>query len=420
MVKKSMKRPVVIQLKKTKKNKKMSTAAEPTALGKAMRALGGLGGGALGGMFGAPTLGGAAGSQLGALASKWLGFGDYAVDSNTVLTKASNGIPTMHQNSQSVVVRHKEYIGPIKSSTDFKVHYELPLNPGMLISFPWLSQVATRFQEYAFKGVVFHYVPTSGSAISGTSPSLGSVMMQTTYRASDRAPQSKLEMMNEYCASESVPSEAFIHPIECDPRENPFNVHYVRSTVPPDGEPLMSYDLGKTCIATQGQLAAGNIVGDLWVTYEVELKKPLVSSDVLSGGSYNATFTSITGWSNLFNTVDTEYPDGIKCEHAGGLLTIPKHSGKSFVVIIDFFESDLSVFTTIAPNITNGVFEKIWSGGPDTEGVATITSGHAQAIIYVFVTVDDMNQPTTMSFPFTATGTIGRALVNVAALDIQE
>jgi hypothetical protein len=235
-------------------------------------------------MVGMPSSGATIGTGLGAALSRWLGMGDYTVNQNSIVSRASNSVPSMHKNDQTVVIRHREYIGPISGTTSFAVAYELPINPGLASTFPWLSGIATNFQEYKIRGMVYHYVPTSGTAISGTNSALGAVMIQTSYRATESAPASKVTMLNEYWANEVVPSDTMAHPIECDPKENPFAVHYVRSGNIPSGD-LLLYDVGKTFVATQG-MQGTNVVGDLWVTYEVELKKPMVTSNVISPSLY--------------------------------------------------------------------------------------------------------------------------------------
>jgi len=253
---------------------------EVTAVGRALRALGGLGGGALGGYLGNPGLGSAAGSGIGAMVSKWLGQGDYVVSSNSLLSsvKPDGTIPAMHKDGQSVIVRHKEFLGEIRGSTDFVVQKRYPLNPGDQSTFPWLSAIAAQYTEYKIRGMIFHYVPTSGMAVNSTNPALGSVMIQTSYRATEAAPASKIEMMNEYWATEARPSETFCHPIECDPKENPFNVQYVRNSSVSSSENILMYDLGVTTVCTTGCPATGNVLGDLWCTYEIELKKPKLAS----------------------------------------------------------------------------------------------------------------------------------------------
>jgi hypothetical protein len=275
------------QAKKKTKTKRARIRVQPkpaeyTPVGKLIRQMGSLGGGALGSFIGNPGAGSSAGHSLGGAISKWLGYGDYTVGTNSIVQKASTGIPMMHKEGQTVVIRHREFIDTIESSTGFALANSFQLNPGNSTTFPWLSTIANSFQEYRFRGVVFHYVPTSGNAISGTSPSLGSVMFQTSYRSNDSPPSSKSELLNEYWSGEVIPSETMVHPIECNPAENPFNVQYVRRGDLPSGDNQLFYDLGVTNVCTQGQLAAGNTLGDVWVTYEVELKKPIVASNVTS------------------------------------------------------------------------------------------------------------------------------------------
>jgi hypothetical protein len=244
-----------------------------------------------------PTAGGVIGNSLAGALSRWIGAGDYSINNNSIVQKslkAASSIPLMHVDSQSIVVRHKEYLGEVKSSQGFAVQQSYPLNPGMSTTFPWLSGIAVKFQEYKIRGLVFHYIPTSGSAVSSTNAALGSVMLQTSYRATDALPGSKVEILNEYCSNEVVPCDSMAHPIECDPKENPFNVQYVRSRSVPAGETQLMYDLGITHLAVAGSQSATPVVlGDLWVTYEIELKKPILASNVTSDiSSGNAVITT--------------------------------------------------------------------------------------------------------------------------------
>jgi len=185
------------------------------------------------------------------------------------------------------------------------VQKTLQINPGNSVAFPWLSGVAARFQEYKIRGLVFHYVPTSGTAVSGTNSALGSVMIQTSYRSNDSAPTSKAVMMNEYWATESVPADPFCHPIECDPKENPFNIQYVRTGTIPTSDNQLLYDLGVTYVATSG-MQSTNVVGDLWASYEIELKKPIVDSNVTSTAptlcAYFTTPTSVNPFPTTYST----------------------------------------------------------------------------------------------------------------------
>ncbi len=329
-------------INKTKKKKnKAIVQQEVSAVGKILRTLGGLGGTALGGMIGQPSAGGAIGTGLGAAVSRWLGAGDYSVTSNTLVARASSGIPMMHREGQSVIVRHREFVRSIPPTVGFTV-YDFALNPGVAQTFPWLSNIARQYEEYEFKGIIFHYIPTSGVTISGTNSSMGSVMMYTTYRATDRAPGNKLELLNEYWSNETRPDITMAHPIECDPRENPFQVHYVRSNLPV-GEKLM-YDIGTTYIATEGQQGTAGFLGDLWVTYEVELKKPIIASNVTDSSGYYISLVGVDSPATMLNNLPATPDHGnLPITFSGNTLTFSQ--GLHGTYLIDIELRTTSTFT---------------------------------------------------------------------------
>lgn len=356
MTKTNKKVKVVIQPQKKKKSKDKQSM---TAIGQALRTLGGLGGSTLGGMLGHASAGASLGTGLGAAISRWLGQGDYNVVSNSIVKsslRASDSIPSMHKTGQTVTIRHKEFLTSIKGSTNFTVQRFFLLQPGDTNTFPWASGIASHFQQYRIKGMVFHYVPTSGYAVSGTNPAIGAVMIQTSYRANEAAPTSKTEMLNEYWASEASPAESFCHPIECSPKENPFSVHYVRTVVPPQNDTPLMYDLGVTYVATQGMPATGNIVGDLWVTYEIELTKPLIKSnaiDQIPNGSLQVTDGIVPG--GMFGPDTVLAAGSLQFSVNTRTITFPIGLVGEFVVHIDI--AAISTFSAMdlsgAPTCTN-------------------------------------------------------------------
>lgn len=334
---------------------KRAKRGETTRLGSLLRSLGGLGGGALGGLIGMPSSGSAVGTGLGASLSRWLGSGDYEVQRNSIVNKLemSGSVPEMHKSDQTIIVRHREFITTVNSSTNFAVQASFDINPGNYYLFPWLAGIAARFQEYKIRGMVFHYVPTSGSAVASTNAALGAVMLQTSYRASDAAPASKIEMLNEYNSNESVPCEAFCHPIECDPKENPFNIQYVRSNATTTVEDKLLYDLGTTHVAVAGCQTTGNPIGDLWVTYEVELKKPIVSSNItqtVRSFSANATPASI---SNFFATVNTSLGSLPVTLGASNAITFAKGVTGTFQMTLILGTGLTAINSWSAPSLTN-------------------------------------------------------------------
>jgi len=340
--------------------------AEVTALGRALRVLGGVGGGVAGEYMGNRDLGAYVGTGLGGMISRWLGQGSYRVSSNSVVSNYQSGsgsIPAMHKSGQSVTVRHREFLTSIKGSQDFVVQRFFFLQPADRNTFPWLSGIAPHFQQYRIKGMVYHYVPTSGYAVSGSNPAIGSVMMQTSYRVNDDPPATKVEMLNEYWACESSPVEAFCHPIECAPKENPFNIHYTRTApVPANDSPLL-YDMGVTYVATSGMPAGGNVVGDLWVTYEIEFSKPLVASNTTStvlSGTMQVPEPVPAAWFGAGNYAVT---GSLKFTATERTITFPLGLMGVYLVVVDieasstFAQADLSG----APDLLHCTLVKYWS-----------------------------------------------------------
>jgi len=229
------------------------------------------------------------------------------------------------------------------------------LNPGLEASFPWLAQLAANYQEYSMKGVVYHYVPTSGASVASTNTALGSVMISTNYRATAPAYSNKQQMLNDFFASDARPTEPFCHPIECDPKENPYNVQYVRTAGVPAGEDQKTYDLGVVTVATQGCPAAGNVLGELWVTYEIELRKPkLTSTGLPFGGYYKADRAgSITAPSSLLGVTSTTPVSNLSLTVTSSSIAWPRNTYGTFVVILSYAADSITATGQIVPTATN-------------------------------------------------------------------
>nr|WRQ65732.1 structural protein [Tolivirales sp.] len=405
------------------KKKKAASARDVTILGGALRQLGGLAGGALGGVFGAPTLGAAAGTGLGGMISRWLGSGDYSVSQNSLVSsvKASGSIPMMHSDGQSIIVRHKEFVTEVRSSTSFTVQRSYTINPGNATTFPWLARLANSYQQYRIRGMVFHYVPTSGSAVASTNNALGSVMLQTSYRSNDDPPSSKIELLNEYWASEAMPCEAFCHPLECNPNENPFNVQYVRASdalIPTNDSPLL-YDMGTTHLCTSGQQADGIVLGDLWVTYEIELKKPIISSNVTSNTAYYTAFANSSS-----PTFSTPFPNtvtnrgNLPLRLNGRVVTIPANIWGTFWFIVSY-ECTSGSFTNLqmtgAPAIVGGtIIQFVITAGGGADRYEINTTGTQTRGVYAFAcTKSSREQVANITLP---TATVSSGTLNVAII----
>lgn len=241
-------------------------------------------GSALGGQFGGP-----AGAMIGKVAGKGLahgikyltGFGDYTVKSNTLVYGQPPNVVNSARPGGSVVISHKEYIGDIYNTSDqvnpgeFKIQ-KFPIQPGDSQTFPWLSQIAPNFQEYEFRGLLFHFRSMSADSMSSTNTALGSVIMATQYDSEQPDFTSKSQMENYQFTNSIKPSESCLHMIECARASNVLTNLYTRGDDVPLGKDSRFYDLGNFFIATAGMQTQNINLGELWVTYEIELMKPKI------------------------------------------------------------------------------------------------------------------------------------------------
>lgn len=139
--------------------------------------------------------------------------------------------------------------------------------------------------------MVFEYKTTSSEfAISldngtgGVGGALGTVIMATDYNANNPPFSSKREMENYQHAVSGPPTKSMMHAVEVG-SQVPINPYFIRLGEPTEKNyDLRFYDYGKFSIATSNNrvqtlpdgtpLPQQGSIGELWVTYEVELYKP--------------------------------------------------------------------------------------------------------------------------------------------------
>nr|AQU11745.1 capsid protein [Cruciviridae sp.] len=223
------------------------------------------------------------GKFLGGGISAIAGHGDYKIKHNTLLP--SGDAPPQFGtgiNAREVRVRHREYITDIFSSTGFNIT-GFSINPGLLATFPWLSNVAENFECYRLNGMVFHFKSMSSDVIASntTNNTLGQVIMSTQYNAFNPPFVNKLQMEQYEFTNSSKPSCDFYHYIECARSANPLSELYIRTATLPTGQDPQFYDIGQFFIATNGMQASNINLGELWVTYDITLmKQKLIAGEI--------------------------------------------------------------------------------------------------------------------------------------------
>jgi hypothetical protein len=257
--------------------------AGPTRAGLAMRELGAK----AGGLIGLSNVG----HMLGAGLSRITGQGAYRVRRNRRGFGASGGPPAFGPIDHVTRIQHREFIQNLTGSTAFSGQ-GYNINPGLSGTFPWLSQIAQNYEKYRFNGLCFYFNPTSGTAVGSTNTALGVVGGVTQYDPDEAELTTKQQAENYTGCVSGAPFKPKIFPVECKRRDNPIKQYFVREGALPSGDELKFHDVGKFQWFTAG-MQASNVVGELWVTYDVSFYIPRMPS----GG--NVVKTAIWSGSTL-------------------------------------------------------------------------------------------------------------------------
>ena len=254
-------------------------------------------GGFIGGMMGG-GMGSTAGSALGGLASKYLGYGDYATAATTNQIMGGGSGVTVNASDDltgDLYFSHKEFLqnvtvtGLANSSSAFQL-LSYPINPGLNTTFPFLAQLAQNFVLYEMLGCIFEYKPTSGES-GTTNNSLGKVIMATSYDPSAPSFVNSVQMENYDYATSSKPSNPQLHGVETKSSQQFGNMQYIRTG--PSTRDLIFTDIGNFQIATEGVPLGTSttvVLGELWVTYRVKLSRSNLFGSLLCLNSATDTF----------------------------------------------------------------------------------------------------------------------------------
>lgn len=212
--------------------------------------------------------------------------GDMGVVDNSITGDglSSEGIPQFSSHTSTYTVSKSELVQKLFAppAGSQEIQYRYSLNPGLLELFPWLSLVAAQFEEYEFKQLMFYYRPMVSDFFS-TSGQTGTVAMVTQYNVHD-PPFSDLQTALNYdMAAAGKTTGMQRHGVECNPALNSgpagkfIRLGPIENTGYGGSQPdLQLYDLGNTSIIINGTdpTLAGQMVGFLYVSYTVELRKP--------------------------------------------------------------------------------------------------------------------------------------------------
>jgi hypothetical protein len=188
--------------------------------------------------------------------------------------------------SSEVRVTHREFVKTVSVPSDGLSFNNLTMdiNPSNTEMFPWLSRIARNYQQYKINGMVLTFKSMTSEYTS--SGALGTVGIATNYNVNDKPYSDIVSFENSQFAVVNKPSLNIVHAIECKEFARNGLQLYVRDA---DSQSTQTsdarfYDFAKVQVMTDGlPQTPGTTLGQLWVSYDITLLKPVVASDSGSG-----------------------------------------------------------------------------------------------------------------------------------------
>jgi hypothetical protein len=331
----------MVKTKRKQKKTKQRKAATPFADAGAIT------GAALGKMFNLPLLKGV-GKWLGSGIGTIFGSGDYTIQGPepkyNVLVDPGQ-VPQFAGKGKGNVICHREFIANIEPTTDF-TNRVYPINPGSAKTFPWLHAVAAHYQEYKIHGMIFEFKSYITDYVTGGSP--GFVVMATNYNVREQPYRTKMEMENSEFANSVKPTLNQIHMIECDPSQSPLSKLYVAFDTE-DVDPFSHF--ANFQLATQGNPAV-TVLGELWVSYCIELLKPKLSPDI--GSVVKACFilrSDVNAGTNALGAIQNSFQGDLDCYIANNFVNIRGAvPGEMYYITVEWYGPVGAVL--VAPAVT--------------------------------------------------------------------
>jgi hypothetical protein len=368
-------------------------------------------------MVGLPELSGMAGNA-GSWLSRVLGFGSYKISKNSAcqdgFSNLSNSggpsnIPEFGSTASrgAVRVRHREFVTDSLSSTTFTLRNWL-IHVGNPTLWPWLATLSQNFEEAQIHGCLLEFKPTSAYAVAGTQ-AMGNIIMGTDYDVVDENATSKRELEILLFSTSAMSNTLQLHPIECDPKLNVLAEHYIEygavqvADFPDD--PRFGC-LGNFQLAASGMPTDLQSVGELWVTYDVELRKPSLA--VSTGGPAEYHLKGNCEGGSEYNTIEEKWKGFPSVPFTytftgtlatGGIILRSQYAG-SYIINAFANGTDLpaaSTFITLGPGVTGDAILSSASG-PNDNYVGHGASAN-ESVVIATVTFTAVDQTVFLSLP---------------------
>jgi len=194
------------------------------------------------------------------------------------VSKPAQIVGNPYSANGSMRVKHREYIGEVLGSTSVFSNTQYPINPGLLTTFPWLSQIAPDFEEYKFNSLSFVYEPEKPTTAAGY------VMIAIDYDAADGSPATKQQLAASLGAVRCPIWSNVRELADSQQMNRRYNQYFVRTSALSSNLDIKTYDVGVLNVAV-GNTADASAIGELWIEYDVSFFSPQLTPDVPSANN---------------------------------------------------------------------------------------------------------------------------------------
>lgn len=188
-------------------------------------------------------------------------------------------------------VVHREWLQQIVSVQTFTGAGRYIVQPGLSDNFPWLSQLASNFENYKVNKMRYVYRNRSSTSSAFT------IYIASQYDVNDSEFKSVEEVMNYTGAKEEVCWKDFTYDVRPE-KGRLLRKYMVRTDTLPSGIDPTAYDTALVTICGVGSGAVGTLLGELLVEYDVTFTNPKMNPSLVSAsGAFAYTYNgTVAAW----------------------------------------------------------------------------------------------------------------------------
>jgi hypothetical protein len=178
---------------------------------------------------------------------------------------------------EHVRIRHREYVADVtQAAAGVTEKRQLPWNPGIKTSAPWLSSLAHAFEKYKIHSFAFEYIPQCGTSVAGM------IAICPDYDALDQNLTNTKQELLSFADTARGPVWANIQCRLTSGRFAKRDPLYLRSGLHMGSNfDLKTYDAFSVTLVSNANLVG--TVGELWINYDITLSVPQHSRDEVPG-----------------------------------------------------------------------------------------------------------------------------------------